>query len=441
MKSPDEELCIYLKSDHFDTFMQEWKKKVKKYGHAGGQILLELNDDNRECIANFLGMNFHKQTMIKIRFNQVIKAIENSRFEGADFNIVLQMYFQDDLLSNKKIRQIEEEKKHQIFINLSEKYKNTKAGEWLEYCLNSKDSIYIQMVKKIHQEPEKFIAECEQVMDAMNNFPMWSHQNMKMSVFAAKITRDPHSFDNHRFMNTLLYHGACYFTSDSYMQKSLLDKNLTFYKVGLLQENINNFCMIAHLLAYDNDKKIHSGWQGFYDRFEIWNVNALNLNSIDSIDRKCCKRVLVIENPSVFQELVHVSKVNIIDQLGFVCTYGNLNYCGYLLLDKIYEAGIEMLYCGDFDPEGLLIADKLKTRYSDRIHLWHYSCEDYYYSHPSKKIDQKRISILEKLTNSQTKDIGNLIKSKGLSGYQENMLDLYKQDIMQWKKEDEYSKS
>ena len=242
-------------------------------------------------------------------------------------------------------------------------------------------------------------------------------------------------------MNTLLYHGACYFTSDSYMQKSLLDKNLTFYKVGLLQENINNFCMIAHLLAYDNDKKIHSGWQGFYDRFEIWNVNALNLNSIDSIDRKCCKRVLVIENPSVFQELVHVSKLNIIDQLGFVCTYGNLNYCGYLLLDKIYEAGIEMLYCGDFDPEGLLIADKLKTRYSDRIHLWHYSCEDYYYSHPSKKIDQKRISILEKLTNSQTKDIGNLIKSKGLSGYQENMLDLYKQDIMQWKKEDEYSKS
>lgn len=433
--SAEKELYTYFKSFPFETFMLAWKEKMERYGHASGKIRIELNNQNRECISNFLGKNLQQLSCTEIRYAQVIKAIANSRFEGADFNAVIRMYFNDELLTKKQKKEMQEEKHFRIISELLEKYKDTKAYEWLLYCVNEKGPVYIRMIQEINSNAHEFKQMCDDVMKGINHFPVWKNQSLKMSVFAAQITGDPHAFDNDRFTNYLLYHSICFFTQTIYERKTLLDRNLLFYKMGLLQEDVNNFCMIAHLLAFDLNREIHEGWKSFYERFEIWNVNVLNLNAISQIDSKCCTKVLVIENPSVFQELVDYSEKMQLTEFGFVCTNGNLNFCGYLLLDKIQKAGIRMYYCGDFDPEGLLIADKLKERYSDDIEFWRYSVQDYHRAQSKRIVDAKRCSKLEHLKYPQTKEIGNLIKTQTFAGYQENLLDLYKQDLIEWTKE------
>ena len=127
--------------------------------------------------------------------------------------------------------------------------------------------------------------------------------------------------------------------------------------------------MIAHLNAEGRDGKVHEAWKGFFDRYEAWTVSLYNLQQIHNIS-DAIKAVYIVENPSVFRSLFLEGKRLGKEQIGFVCTNGQLNLCGYVLLDLIQKSNIPMYYAGDFDPEGILIADRLKQRYKDDLHLW-----------------------------------------------------------------------
>lgn len=60
--------------------------------------------------------------------------------------------------------------------------------------------------------------------------------------------------------------------------------------------------------------------------------------------------------------------------MGFmVCGQGQQVYVveNPAVLDK-FSCDTVFWYAGDFDPEGLLIAQKLKLRYGERLNLWMY---------------------------------------------------------------------
>ena len=50
--------------------------------------------------------------------------------------------------------------------------------------------------------------------------------------------------------------------------------------------------------------------------------------------------------------------------------------CNLILLDLLKE-NHTFHYAGDFDPEGLLIAQNLKERYGSKLTLWNYQVEWY----------------------------------------------------------------
>lgn len=47
-----------------------------------------------------------------------------------------------------------------------------------------------------------------------------------------------------------------------------------------------------------------------------------------------------------------------------------------------------MVYSGDMDPEGLLIAQRLVNRYPS-LHLWHYEIDDYKAALSNQKASEK----------------------------------------------------
>jgi len=90
----------------------------------------------------------------------------------------------------------------------------------------------------------------------------------------------------------------------------------------------------------------------------------------------------------------------------------------YISLNKLVEANIVLYYSGDFDPEGIQIADKLKQRYKENIILWHYDEGSYKTCISKKKISERRLSMLDKINNHDLAHISFFIKQEKRSNYQ-----------------------
>ena len=93
------------------------------------------------------------------------------------------------------------------------------------------------------------------------------------------------------------------------------------------------------------------------------------------------------------------------------------------------KSGCRIFYSGDFDPEGLQIADKLISRNSCII-PWHMSVDDYISLEKSDTISEKRIKILESISNPILKKTAEAILSSGKSAYQELLIENLAKDII-----------
>lgn len=416
----NEEFCQYLYDNEFSEFMQLWKKQYEKYGTCKGSIDLILNDSNRECMSGLMGKDYYGVDCAHITFQQLQKAISNTKYENCDFNEVLKMYFNHDILTNKNRQEQEQMRIQNIFKHLLEQ--EGKSQQWIHHIYTDRDSVYVRIVQASKENEQKCINTVDVVMKALNQLPMWQDKKENISIFASLHTKNPHAFDKNTFPYYLLMHGIVYFLKVDF-PKTNLEQNEILYRAGLYQDGISNYCSIARLQALNENYQPHLGWTGFYDSYEALNVNMDNLLHIRSI--VYCDRVYVVENPAVFQALLKMIKKEKIEKIGLVCTNGQLNYSAYLLLDILVSSNVETYYSGDMDPEGLLIADKIKQRYPS-IKLWCYDVRHYEISKSKEQAADQRMHMLDALKDETLIRIGKCInENKNRVGYQENMIEEY----------------
>ena len=416
----NEEFCQYLSDNEFSEFMQLWKKQYEKYGTCKGSIDLILNDSNRECMSGLMGKDYYGVDCAHITFQQLQKAISNTKYENCDFNEVLKMYFNHDILTNKNRQEQEQMRIQNIFKHLLEQ--EGKSQQWIHHIYTDHDSVYVRIVQASKENEQKCINTVDVVMKALNQLPMWQDKKENISIFASLHTKNPHAFDKNTFPYYLLMHGIVYFLKVDF-PKTNLEQNEILYRAGLYQDGISNYCSIARLQALNENYQPHLGWTGFYDSYEALNVNMDNLLHIRSI--VYCDRVYVVENPAVFQALLKMIKKEKIEKIGLVCTNGQLNYSAYLLLDILVSSNVETYYSGDMDPEGLLIADKIKQRYPS-IKLWCYDVRHYEISKSKEQAADQRMHMLDALKDETLIRIGKCInENKNRVGYQENMIEEY----------------
>ena len=384
----NEEFCQYLSDNEFSEFMQLWKKQYEKYGTCKGSIDLVLDDSNRECISGLMGKDYYGVDCVHITFRQLQKAILNTKYENCDFNEVLKMYFNEDVLTNKHRQEQEQLRVQNIFKHFFKQ--EGKSQQWIYNTYTNRDSVYIRIVQASKENEQKCINTVCVVMKALNHLPMWENKKENISIFASYHTKNPHAFDKNTFAYYLMMHGIVYFLKVDF-PKTNLEQNEILYRAGLYQDGISNYCSVARLQAFNENNQPHLGWAGFYDSYEALNVNMDNLLHIHFIT--CCDRAYIVENPSVFQALLKKIKKEKIKKIGLVCTNGQLNYSAYLLLDILVNSNIEIYYSGDMDPEGLLIADKIKQRYPS-IKLWCYDVSQYEISKSKEQATDQRMHML-----------------------------------------------
>ena len=137
---------------------------------------------------------------------------------------------------------------------------------------------------------------------------------------------------------------------------------------------------------------------------------------IETKRQKC----LVVENPAVFTALIANEKIK---DFSIVCTYGQVKLAGILLLDHLVKSGTTLYYSGDIDPEGMLIADKLKSRFMENINFIGFDRKTYENNKSTVKISDIRMKKLELLKDEDLKELGKLVQQEGVAAYEEKNIE------------------
>ena len=420
LKSIEEQLSDYFKNGKFDRFVLAWIEKYEKLGRFGGKIVLKsLDYEEKEDLGGFLGIDV-SDGILELTFYQFEKILCQTRFSGVNLLKVFEIWSGKPIYCRKVLNDFYKQNLMMFKERLLARYRNTKCEEWLIYYLENDKN-----VKRYFYRMQDYRSLVSNVCDALNQLPVYFSKYELLSVFAQSVTKDPHYFDED-IARDLLLKGIAYILKlpmSIETPQQILDM---FYSAGLLKDDLSNYCYICHIRPIEEYKS----WNGFYALYEPWNVNLYNLDQITSHFDKC--DVYIFENPSVFRQMCSFIKEYHLD-IGLISSNGQINICTYLLLDKLIVSGCHLYYAGDFDCEGLKIAQKLKERYGCHLSLWCYK-KKYFNDIKIKQYDisKKRLKMLDQINDQDLMCIVNQIKETGSFGYQEGLIDVYKKELLKY---------
>lgn len=422
------ECAAYFKNTSgFKRILEKIKEKYESLGSIGGTIVLSnLKKEEQEALTGFFRKDYYSNKSASIKVENFIKALDSTKFSGVSFEKVLNAYFGKRLLSKKEQKSIYEAEKEKYFHEIKENFRESRGERWLSFIFEKKENAYKIIVQKYDDNKEQLKAELIAVCTGYNNLSFDVNNTTRLALFASNITKNPHSFDENTYCGKLLVYAICYELNINYPSNAE-ELNEALYKAGIIKDEVSNFTLCSGLIAYIGEKE-HKGWKGFYEANEPLQVSLWNISKLSKIVSPRNK-VFVFENPTVFSEVLY--KVLELSP-SLVCTFGNFKLASLILLDKLYESGALIYYCGDFDPEGIIMAEKLKKRYKQSLVLWRYESKDYLTIKSGIKLSESRLKKLDNIESTELKAIAQLIKLHKSAGYQEMMTEKYVDDIRNW---------
>ncbi|SHK05500.1 TIGR02679 family protein [Anaerobranca californiensis DSM 14826] len=424
LESLEWEMALFLKNNQkrYGRFMEKIKEKYQSLGVIGGTIIIKnINDEERNLLCK-IDSKYLEGKDCKITVKKFFGIFNNTKFAQCDFEDVLKLYFDNNLQTSKERQRIKEENKEKFFQGILDEFSNTPGGNWLKNVLSQKEYGYQRIIREYEEDKGNLKTVLQRVIVGLNTLYNFDKKE-RLAIFSSKITKDPHFFDDGTLAGQLLLYGLAYFSKISFPENSE-EKIELLYSYGLFKDEVSNYTLCGNIEAFTSDGK-HLGIEGFVVKGEPIQLNLWNLAALKKIT--CRKDVIfVFENPSVFSEVLLKTK-NLKPSL--LCTAGVVKLASLAFLDKVVEHGGKIYYSGDFDPEGLLIGDKLKKRYNENLIFWRYDIENYFNSLSTKAFDDQRRKKLEKITSSELTGLVNEMAKKGLCGYQELLIDYYLQDI------------
>ena len=151
-------------------------------------------------------------------------------------------------------------------------------------------------------------------------------------------------------------------------------------------------------------------------------ANIMDVNAITTDDNK----VYVVENEMVFSYLLKEIRNK---HVAIICTSGQLSTTAQKIISLLAESNNQIYYSGDCDPEGLMICDKLFQKYPNQLHVWRMHPKDYQNSISQETISEARLRQLENLENVVLKQTALQMQEMRKSGYQENILEYFLDDL------------
>lgn len=419
MNNAEEQAVEYLKNkSEYKRIMKAIKEKYKKTGKITGKVTLSNITKEEGLILGSIDVSLFEAKEGSFSIKKFINSFSVGKFEGIDFLNVLKSYFgEEEIKTNREVKHEKILIKDTFFVNLLSIIKSEEVKLWIHAMLDFKKYGYASILRIYNENPNELkniLLNIDKSFDIIN---FQSKEYMPLAKFSSIVTKDSHYFDIDNLPGKLFISALGYLYN--IRTDNVEGKNEALMKVNLIRDEISNFTITYGLMVYDKNEEIQ-GYKWFRREREPLLLNIYNLNSIELI-KSIYNKVYVFENPTVFYELLKKTKDI---PITLICTSGQLNVSSMILLDKLKDSGSIIYYSGDFDPEGLQIANKLKNRYKDKLKFLGMNVKNYLKIKGNNSF-KERVGKLNAIDCSELEPLVNEMKKHCTAGYQELLIDYY----------------
>jgi uncharacterized protein (TIGR02679 family) len=422
----DKKVKVFKQEPGFLKLFVLFKEKYRSLGRIGGTVSVkDFTAIELESIAGFLGIPkvrlIEKGSIALLDFE---KELAQTGFSEYTLLQLLEEVLQESI-STKKEEVEHEQRQEQKFIDTL-KLTIPAATEWIEWIgAKSADSRWIWSLYK--QDKEELFEKIKAVCHAFALLPKKGDYE-RLPFFSQRTTGNPHYFDINEVANKLLIH--CMFVhqvvqgnASATMPKTTEELNELLAEYGIMRDDLWNFVTCQGLFA-SRDDVLHPVWQAAVQQQTVMNVPMKELIKVDKIWPATGSKVWVIENSSVCSTIMDA-----VPTAPIICTHGQLRIASWQLLDCLVQSNCILYYSGDLDPEGIIIAERLKRRYQNQVVFWQMNGDAYQTSLSNEEISSERLSKLDNLSSSDWNDCIEIMKKEKKAGYQEALVDQLVSDI------------
>lgn len=417
-----EECMLYFKARPvYKKLFLKMRDKYVGLGHFGGTAMLtSLSREEKSQLGGFFQRDYTSNKTITISADLMKKCLESSKFAGLTWELILETYFGEPLQVKKEIELAESKRREDYFAEILESISDESGREWLRSILEEKKEGYLLIMQLYKESPEELRSILTYVTTGIAKLKVFQDKKQKelLAVFSANVTGNPHYFDEGKTGEKLLFNylGERNFDLKQEGLSRAEYKNRIYYEAGILKDEVSNDALAYGIHGWKPDGGLHEGIEGFLENRE---PVKLTLQTIGRLEKVCgqSSQVYVVENPAVFSVLIREYP-----QRTVICGNGQLRLAVLILMDK-FSCDTVFWYAGDFDPEGLLIAQKLKVRYGERLKLWKYEADLYETYLSEVELSDRRMKKLEQVSVQELQEIREAMYKKRRSAYQESMME------------------
>ncbi len=377
----------YFKNNKgFERFMVKAKEKYQSYGRVTGIITLDnITYEEAVSLTDFFARKFEEGKTYKIKISEFNKVLDKSKFQDFEFTDYFYNTYDDfSYLTNT----LKKRKFHEEFVSFIEdlllEFKSEKLKDFFERNINKNFSTMRNIKSKYKQNKKALKEELLMIDKLLSNIP----DKITYLPIYASITSNPHYLDYNAKSSNLFYRILSNILGED-TPNTNLDKTKLLEKINVYIDPLSNY-VITYNLVYDKEMP-----------FDVMNLNIDNISKLNNITGRKNK-IFIFENPSILNYLKNKDL-----DISIIITSGIPNLAFYKLLENI-TSDTTLYYNGDYDPEGLLIADKLNNKYSN-IKLFLYDGKSYFNTKPNVSLSNNRLHKLELIKSKELQEVKRLL--------------------------------
>lgn len=424
----DEIANIFKREKGFERLFSLFIKKYQSYERVEKGISVVLHNptpEEKRAIGGFIGKDYSKNNSIRLTAEKIEKEILKTKYgktlDSISFQEIVERYHGKALVSNREAEAQFLIQRDAYFDTLQQDASSGLFAELIAWIKATKNNRFYHLYNQDNVSLTKAMKDLDKAFALL---PLQNHEYLP--VFAAKATGNPHAFDTNEVEGKLfiyalqiihsLHHDWHIKELNAEQTAALLDE------FHIMKDDLLNFVSVFHATGTNKNGKENLLLQGAAREKSFFHLPLKEVVKLKSVEAASGKnRLFMIENSSVASHVVNELLKNNMNET-IVSGNGQFNIATLKFLDAFVDTGGVIYYSGDFDPEGIVMAFKLRKRYGDKLKYWYYDVKHYHKALSQETITEKRLNQFKNVHDPPLDPLISEIIEVKRCGYQEKLL-------------------